>query len=282
MPLRPFRVGITQSNMSMRAGHLQHLVHLLRGLPDREAADGVAAAVRVVQAQRVLHRLLTQVRIHAALDDGEHRLPIAVQGLRLVKMRGEALQPALREAQRLRGVADVRVAGAALVQGHDDVRADDALGVHVVLRGKGMAGAVDMRGEPASFLGKLADGREGEDLEAAAVRQDGPVPVLELVQAAGLPEGVQAGTEVEVVGVAEDDLGLDVLFQVPMIHALDGADGAHRHGGADLPVVGGDHARAGGGPGIPGCELEREHQISFKRSKLRIFSYFCVIVNLNR
>ena len=199
-------------------------------------------------------------------------------------MRGEALQPALREAQRLRGVAEVGVAGAALVQSHDDVRADDALGVHVVLRGKGMAGAVDVRGEPAAFLGELADRSEGEDLEAAAVREDGPIPMLELVQAAGLPEGVQAGTEVEVVGVAEDDLGLDVLFQVPVIHALDGADGAHRHedGGADLPVVGGDHARAGGGPGIPGCELEREHQISFKRSKLRIFSYFCVIVNLNR
>ena len=199
-------------------------------------------------------------------------------------MRGKPLQPALREFQGLRGIAEVRVAGAALIQGHNDISADDALGVHVVLRGEGVAGAVDVGGEAASFRRQLADGRQGEDLEAAAVREDGPVPMLELVQAAGLPERVQAGTEVEVVGIAEDDLGLDVLLQVPVIDTLDGADSAHRHenGGADLPVVGGDYARAGGGPGIPGCELEREHQISFNRSKLRIFSYFCVIVFLKR
>ena len=199
-------------------------------------------------------------------------------------MRGETLQPALRQPKGLRGIAVVGVTRAAFVQGHDDIGPDDALGVHVVLRGKSVARTVDVRGEPAPFFGKLADGGQGKDLEAAAVREDGTVPMLELVQPAGLAEGVQAGTEVEVVGVAEDDLGLDVLLQILVVHALHRADGAHRHedGGADLPVVGGNHAGAGGGPGIPGCELEREHLFSFKRSKLRIFSYFCVIVMSKR
>ena len=143
-----------------------------------------------------------------------------------------------------------------------------------------MPGTVAVGGEPAAFGRELADGRQGEDLEAAAVRQDGPVPMFEFVQSAGLSERVQAGTEIEMIGVPEDDLRLDVLLQVPVIHALDGTDGSdgHEDGGMDLAVVGRDHARAGGGLGILGSAFKLKHLFSFQPSKLRKFSYICTML----
>ena len=55
----------------------------------------------------------------------------------------------------------------------------------------------------------LAHVGEAEDLEAAAVGEDGAVPVHEAVQAAQLGDELVAGPQGEVVGVAEDDLRAD-------------------------------------------------------------------------
>ena len=101
--------------------------------------------------------------------------------------------------------------------------------------------------------------------------------MLELVQAAGLEKRIQPGAQVEVVGVAEDDLGLDIRLQIPVIDTLDGSDGAHRHenGGADLTVVGRDHTRAGGGLGVLGCQAVFEHLFPFIRQS---YGFFCTFV----
>ena len=117
-----------------------------------------------------------------------------------------------------------------------------------------------------------------KDLEAAAVRQDRAVPVLEAMEAAGFPEGVQSGTEIEMVGVAENDFRADILLQIPVIHALDGADGpdGHEDGGMDGAMVGLDDPRAGGGGGIGGGLAETEHLFSFNPSKIAIFRIFLV------
>ena len=143
-----------------------------------------------------------------------------------------------------------------------------------------MPGAVDMGSEAAPFRSQFPDGGQGEDLETAAVREDGTVPMLELMQAACLAEGVQTGTEVQMVRVAQDDLRLHILFQVLMIDAFDGAHRAHRHeyGGVDFAMVGRNHARPGGGLGVVGGPYEFEHLISFNPSKLRIFLYFCMML----
>ena len=50
---------------------------------------------------------------------------------------------------------------------------------------------------------------EREDLEPAGVGQDGPVPAHEAVEAAELPDELVAGPEMQVVGVAEEDLGAE-------------------------------------------------------------------------
>jgi hypothetical protein len=64
--------------------------------------------------------------------------------------------------------------------------------------------------EADAFLGDLAQGAQGEDLEAAGVGEDGAVPGHELVQAAEGFHHLQARAKPQVEGVAEADLGADV------------------------------------------------------------------------
>jgi hypothetical protein len=53
----------------------------------------------------------------------------------------------------------------------------------------------------------LADLGEAEDLESAAVGEDGQGPVHEAVEAAGGGQDLESGPDEEMVGVAQDDLG---------------------------------------------------------------------------
>ena len=72
---------------------------------------------------------------------------------------------------------------------------------------------------------------EAENLEAAAVGENRLVPIHELVQAAGGADDVEAGPQVKVVGVAQEDLRAH-LAQLARIKRLDAglrADG-HEHG----------------------------------------------------
>ena len=86
-----------------------------------------------------------------------------------------------------------------------------------------------MRLEAAPLLRDLADLRQREHLESAAVGQDRPVPVLELVQSADLAQGLQTWTKVKMIGVAKNDLRLHILLQVPMVDPLDRTDSPDRH-----------------------------------------------------
>src|SRR3546814_1972417 len=76
---------------------------------------------------------------------------------------------------------------------------------------------------------------EREDLVAARVGEQVAVPVLEAVEPAHALDQLRAGLEHEVVRVAEDDLGAEVL-QVGRRQRADRAAGAYGHeaGGADL------------------------------------------------
>ena len=160
----------------------------------------------------MLGGLDAKVRVCAALDDGEEGLGVSVQGLRLPEALVIALKPALREAEGFGRILAVCVSGAAFVQGHHYVCAYDTLGVYVVFRREEVAGAVYVRLELAAFLRNLADAAEAEYLEAAAVCEDGAVPAFKLVEA--------AGTEVQVIGVAENDLRLDVFLKVPVVNTF--------------------------------------------------------------
>src|SRR5581483_10471225 len=81
-----------------------------------------------------------------------------------------------------------------------------------------------------TLLGDLAALRETEDLIAAAVSEDRPGPADERVQATAAGDQIGAGTEHQVIGVAEDDLRAD-LFEVSAAHRLDGALRPDRHEG---------------------------------------------------
>ena len=124
-----------------------------------------------------------------------------------------------------------------------------------------MLGAVDVGAELDTLLAHLAYAREGEYLEAAAIGEHGAVEAVELMQAASLLYHLQAGAQVEVVGVAEDDLCLDVVLQLGEVHALDGTEGAygHEYGGLDLSVVGSDESGTGTRLGVGMLELECKH-----------------------
>ena len=69
-----------------------------------------------------------------------------------------------------------------------------------------MAAAVQMRAEADALVGHLAQRAQAEDLKAAGVGEHGPRPTDEVVQSAHAPDGLVAGPQVEVIGVAEDDL----------------------------------------------------------------------------
>ena len=74
----------------------------------------------------------------------------------------------------------------------------------------------DRNSAPSSVI--LRRSREAEDLVAAAVGQDRMRPADEAVQAAPPRDQLVAGTQIEVIGVAEDDLRAGLL-EVAMAHA---------------------------------------------------------------
>src|SRR5579872_870529 len=85
-----------------------------------------------------------------------------------------------------------------------------------------------MRTELHAFVCDLAKLREAVDLEAAGVGEQAAWPADEFVQAAHAADRFVAGTEIEMVGVAENDLCAEG-FEDILHDGLDGARSADRH-----------------------------------------------------
>ena len=151
------------------------------------------------------------------------------------------------------GVFAIGCTGAALVEGHHDVRSDLAFDIHDGFGCKEELAAVDMRREPDALFGHLTDVGERKDLESAGVREDGSFPSLEGMQSSGATEDVRTGPEEEMVGVTENDLRLDVVLEFLALHTLDGTYGTDRHedGGEDISVVGMDDPGARSDTALP-------------------------------
>ncbi|MND81057.1 hypothetical protein D3C80_728430 [compost metagenome] len=116
---------------------------------------------------------------------------------------------------------------------------------------------IDMALEGDALLVELAQAGQGHDLEAAAIRQDRTIPADQLVQATEARDAFSTGTQHQVIGIAEDDIGAGVLDLVE-IHRLDRANGADRHegGSTDRAARHGDFAKARAGVGLLQGELE--------------------------
>src|SRR5208283_5129580 len=94
----------------------------------------------------------------------------------------------------------------ALVEGHGNVSAKGDLHIHGVLWGEEVTAAIQMRAEANAFVGDLAELAEREDLKAAGIGEQGARPTDETVQSAHAADGLVAGAEIKMVGVAENDL----------------------------------------------------------------------------
>ena len=211
-------------------GVAQHAQHLGLGLAHRQAADRVAVEADVGQAGC---RLVAQRLEHPTLHDAEQRIRV----FQPVECVAAAARPAQRQPHRVGRFAlggwPGRLAAAdhirrALVEDHRDVRVQHALDAHRLLGRQQQLVAIDRRGEAHAVLGDLAQRAQREHLEAAGVGQDRPIPAHEAVQAAVLADHVQPWPQPQMEGVAEHDLGAD-LVQLARRHRLDRAVGAHRH-----------------------------------------------------
>ena len=103
---------------------------------------------------------------------------------------------------------------------------------------------------------------EAEDLVAAAVGQDRTPPADEPVQAAAARDQVVAGPQIEMIGVAEQDLGAEPL-EIAVRDALDRAlraDG-HERRRLDLAVRRRQHAGARASIGVVDLKRKR-HMLS--------------------
>ena len=110
-----------------------------------------------------------------------------------------------------------------------------------------------------AVLMNLAQFSQTKNLKAAAVRQNRPVPIRKLVQAARLLHQRLAGSEIQMIRVAKNNLRAD-FFQLQRTQRLHRALRAHRHEHRreNLTVIRRDFAAAGAGVGGLRKNLEFE------------------------
>ncbi|MNV27675.1 hypothetical protein D3C71_1188310 [compost metagenome] len=102
--------------------------------------------------------------------------------------------------------------------------------------------------------------RQREHLEAARVGEDRPIPAAEAMQAAVVADHIQARAQIQVEGVAKDDLGAkrtDLLRQ-DALHRAVGAD-RHECRGLHGAAREGQLATAGAAIGVLELELQSGH-----------------------
>ena len=201
---------------------VENLEHCLLPLTHGKPPDRVA--VKADRAQR-LGAFGAQLAREAALLDPEQRMPRP-----LAEGISRPLRPAHREAHRLRDPRLIRRQGGAFVEGHHDVRAEQALDLHAALGREVVGRAVDVRLEAHPLLVELAQPRKAHHLKPARVGQDRPRPVHESVQATQCRDPLGAWAQHQVIGVAKQDVGArrrDAFGQ----HRLDGRGRAHGHEG---------------------------------------------------
>src|SRR5580704_17878332 len=108
-----------------------------------------------------------------------------------------------------------------------------------------MSRAINMRLKNNTFLLYFPGAGQREHLVATTIRQYRPVPAVKPVKATRLLQYLRAGPEIQVIGIAQNDLGIDVLRQLPLGYRFHTSHRAYRHKDRrkDLPMVGSDPAR---------------------------------------
>jgi hypothetical protein len=146
----------------------------------------------------------------------------------------------------------------ALVECHDDVRAEVLLDRDGLLRCEAVRRTVDMALEGYTVVVDLAGLRQGKDLKPARVGQHGTMPLHELVQAAHVAHKLISGPQIEMIRIAQHERSIDV----PEMLRGQGLDRCLRtHRGKDrrdeVTMRGGKNPCAGAV--VFGCDVEFEH-----------------------
>ena len=92
-----------------------------------------------------------------------------------------------------------------------------------------MARAVDMRLKGHTFLLHLANTRERKHLKATTIGQNGAIPAIELMQSSNGFQHLQAWAQIEMIGVAQDDLRLHLIAHIAQMACLYCTCRAHGH-----------------------------------------------------
>ena len=196
------RVGFRQEGNGILDGG----EHLGFGFADTDTADGVSVESNLHQRAGAF---FAEVGVGGALDDSKNERA-SLGGLG-IPPGAAAFRPGEGEVEALVGIGVAAGMRRAFVEKHDDVRAEVALDFHRGLGADEGWGAVEVILETHALGGDFAELREGENLVAAAVRKDRAFPAHEAVEATEPGDEFFARADMEVVGVAEDDLGAQPL-----------------------------------------------------------------------
>ena len=248
-----------------RVYHFKHLIHLFSRLADRKPPYCVSICI---EGGGMFGSHFPQIGIDAPLHYGEIGLAVSVKRFALLKAAIPSLKPFFCEFQRFECIFAVCISRSALIKSHYYVCTYYSLGVYIVFRCKKMFRAVYVRAERTAFVCEFPVLGKREDLESSAVCKDRPLPRNESVQPAGALQNVQSRTQVEMICVAQNYLGFDVLSQISVIYSFNGADSADRHENRGLygAVVGVEQATPGGRVAVLGNFFEN-HSFSMLAGK---------------
>jgi hypothetical protein len=135
------------------------------------------------------------------------------------------------KVERFAGIGIIAWPGRAFIESHDDVGSDDPLDVHHVFGREQVFGPVDMGIENDAVFVELAPFGEGIDLVSAAIGEYGALPAVKFMQPAGPGEDIEAGAEVQMVRVAQDDLRFDVILYLAHVYRFNCSGSTYRHKG---------------------------------------------------
>ena len=178
--------------------------------------------------------------MHSSLDNAEQLLPLSP--VRILA----ALRPTGGHVQRTADIVVIGHGRRALVKAHDDVGAKRFLYLNRQFRCQKMIGSIQVGLELDAFFADLAQFAQAEYLKSAAVGQNRPLPVHETVQTAQLLHQMMTRAQIKVIGVGQDDLGID-RQQVFRSHGLDRGICSHRHENRSFDLAVGCFQRTGAG-----------------------------------
>ncbi|EAU67275.1 hypothetical protein STIAU_4956 [Stigmatella aurantiaca DW4/3-1] len=228
-----------------------HRLALLLGLPHRQPANGEAIER---QPREELRALVAQARVDTALDDAEQRL---ARG-HLVLGRQAAHGPPVGALHRLARARLVRARVDAHIQHHHDLRVDRLLHGDARLGAEHLTAVVVEAAELRPLLGDEPVLRQREDLKPPRVRQNGPIPPHEGVDAAELAKHLRPRPKHQVVGVGQQDAAPRVPHLLRTQVAESGVGGhRHEHGGEKGAAARVEHPGTGPG-GVRGDEFEAD------------------------